>query len=109
MIKVSVLYPSKPGGHFDVDYYLNVHVPLAVKLLGHALRGVNVEIGISGASPDQPAAYPAIAAFLCDSIDGFAQAFTPVATQLLDDIPNYTNIEPVIQFSQVHEFVLAQA
>ena len=28
-------------------------------------------------------------------------AFTPVAGQLQGDIPNYTNIEPVIQISDI--------
>ena len=29
MVKVSVLYPNKPGSRFDVEYYLNTHMPMA--------------------------------------------------------------------------------
>jgi len=29
MVKVSIFYPSRHDSHFDVDYYLNTHMPLA--------------------------------------------------------------------------------
>ena len=29
MVKVSVLYPNKPGSRFDIEYYLNTHMPLS--------------------------------------------------------------------------------
>jgi hypothetical protein len=31
MMKVSVLYPNTPGTHFDMNYYLAHHMPLAVR------------------------------------------------------------------------------
>jgi uncharacterized protein (TIGR02118 family) len=101
MIKVSVLYPSKPGNRFDVDYYLTVHMPMAARLLGTAVREISIEIGIGGFAPNQPAPYAAIVGFTCDSLEAFTAAFTPVAGQLQGDIPNYTDIEPVIQISQI--------
>jgi uncharacterized protein (TIGR02118 family) len=109
MIKMSVTYPNKPGGHFDADYYLTVHMPLAARLLGHALNAVTAEIGVGGGAPGVPATYAAIAGFTCDSVDAFMQAFLPVADQLRGDIPNYTNIEPVIQFSSLTEFPISPA
>ena len=36
-----------------------------------------------------------------DSLAEFQAAFAPVATTLLGDIPNYTNVQPVIQISEV--------
>jgi uncharacterized protein (TIGR02118 family) len=101
MIKVSILYPSKPGSRFDVDYYLNVHMPLAIKLLEPALKGVSVEIGVSGAMPDQAPPYAAIVGFTCESAQAFSDAFIPVAAELQGDIPNFTDIEPVIQISEI--------
>ena len=38
MIKVTVLYPNKPGSHFDVEYYLNTHMPMSARLLGVAVK-----------------------------------------------------------------------
>jgi len=41
MIKVSILYPYRENGKFDVEYYCGTHMPLAAKLLAgrrHAAR-----------------------------------------------------------------------
>ena len=103
MIKVSVLYPSKPGNRFDVDYYVQVHMPMARRLLGAPVKAISVEIGIAGGAPDQPAPYAAIAAFTCDTVQDFISAFMPVREQLQGDIPNYTDIVPHIQISEIRE------
>jgi uncharacterized protein (TIGR02118 family) len=103
MTRISILYPSKPGHRFDVDYYLQVHMPMAARLLGSAVKSISIEIGVSGAIPGQPAPFAAIVGFVCDSAQSFGTAFTPVAAQLQGDIPNYTDIEPVIQVSEIRE------
>lgn len=107
MIRVSVLYPNKPDARFDADYYLNVHMPMTARLLGSAMQSVTAEIGLSGETPGEPAPFAAIAAFTCVSIDAFLKAFLPVANQLQADIPRYTDIEPVIQFSSLNDFLPA--
>jgi len=74
---------------------------MSIERLGPALRGVTVERGLSGVTPDSPPTYIAICHFFFDSTDAFMQAFLPHAEALQGDIPNYTNSEPVIQFSEV--------
>jgi uncharacterized protein (TIGR02118 family) len=106
MVKVSVLYPNKPGSHFDADYYLSIHMPMAVKLLGSALKSATAEIGIAGGAPGEAAPFAAIAGFTSESVEAFMQAFTPVVEQLQNDIPKYTDIEPVIQISNLNKFAL---
>jgi len=103
MIKVSVLYPKKPGNRFDVEYYLRVHMPMAKRLLASALKEISVEIGIGGEAPGEPAPYAAIVGFACESVEAFTNAFVPVAGQLQGDIPNYTDIKPIIQISEIRE------
>lgn len=100
MIKLSVLYPNQAGSRFDVDYYLGVHMPMAKRLLGEAIQDVSVEIGIGGEAPGTAAPYAAIAGFVCASVDEFLSAFNPVRDQLQNDIPQYTDIKPVIQISE---------
>jgi uncharacterized protein (TIGR02118 family) len=107
MIKVAIAYPSKPGSRFDADYYVRVHMPMAAKLLGQAIKAATAEIGIGGETPGDPPPYAAIAGFTCESVEAFVEAFTPVADQLQGDIPNYTDIKPVIQFSNLVEFPIA--
>jgi uncharacterized protein (TIGR02118 family) len=101
MIKVSILYPNKPGSHFDVEYYLNSHMPLASRLLEPALKAVQVEIAADGASPDQVQLFAAIVGFTCESLAAFDEAFQLHAAELRADIPNYTDIEPIIQVSTI--------
>jgi len=101
MVKVSVLYPNKPGSCFDVEYYLNTHMPMAARLLGPAVKAITVEIGVSGEQPGSQPPFAAIAGFTCESLHDFVEAFTPVAGDLQGDIPKYTDIEPVIQISDL--------
>jgi uncharacterized protein (TIGR02118 family) len=101
VIKVTVLYPNKPGSRFDVDYYLNVHMPLAIRLMEPALKGVSVEIGVSGATPDQAPSYAAIVGFTCESAKAFNEAFEPHRAVLMADIPKYTDTEPLVQIGEI--------
>ena len=36
-----------------------------------------------------------------ESIDAFVQAWGPQAQQIVGDVPNYTNCDPIIQISTV--------
>jgi uncharacterized protein (TIGR02118 family) len=101
MIKVSILYPNRPGCRFDWDYYLNQHMPMTIEKLGGALKGVSVERGLTSETPDSPPLYVGMCHLLFDSVEAFLAAFTPHAAALQGDIPNYTDVEPGIQFSEV--------
>ena len=101
MIKVSVLYPNEEGKNFDMDYYLNSHIPMVQEKLGAALKACNVDQGLGGAEPGSPAAFVAMAHLLFDSAEAFQGAFGPNAEPIMKDIPNYTDIEPAIQISEV--------
>jgi uncharacterized protein (TIGR02118 family) len=101
MIKVSVFYPNKKGDTFDMDYYCSRHIPLVQRLVGPALKGVSVEQGLGGATPGSPATYVAMGHLLFDSTDAFQKTFGAHAEAIMGDIPNYTNIEPIIQVSEV--------
>ena len=101
MIKVSVLYPKQEGSRFDMDYYCATHMPLAQKLLAPAIKGIAVEQGICGNTPDSPPTYAAMGHLLFESLEAFLAAFVTNATALVDDIPNYTNVQPTIQISEV--------
>jgi len=101
MVKVSVLYPNKPGSRFDVEYYLNTHMPMAARFLGPAVKAITIEIGRPSPGQDAPPPFAAICGFTCETLEDFMGAFSPVASQLQGDIHNYTDIEPVIQISDI--------
>jgi len=97
VIKVSVLYPNRPGA----KYYCEKHMPIVQQKLGSACKRVSVEQGIAGMAPGAPAAFVAMGHLYCDSAEAFQAAFAPHAQDIMGDIPNYTDIEPTIQISEV--------
>jgi uncharacterized protein (TIGR02118 family) len=101
MIKVSVLYPNKPGSHFDMNYYVAKHMPLAMRLLNKGLRKTEVDAGIQGTAPGEPPAFHGGCQFYFDSIEAFADAWGPAAKEIQADIPRYTDVAPVIQFNEL--------
>ena len=100
MIKVSVLYPNREGRKFDTAYYLNHHIPMVRQLLGSALAGVAVEQGISGEEPGSPAPYVTTCHLLFDSVQAYQTSFGPHAQEIAEDIPKYTDSEPLIQIGE---------
>ena len=101
MIKVSVLYPNGEGKTFDIDYYSNQHVAMLGKLLGDAVKGATIEKGLAGGAPDSSAPFAAMGNLYFESIEAFEKSFGPNAEQIMGDVTNFTNIEPIIQISEV--------
>lgn len=101
MIKVSVFYPNTAGGTFDMQYYLDKHMPMVRQKLGVALKGMAVEHGLGGGQPGSPPVYVAMGHLLFDSVEAFQGAWGPHADAIIGDVPNYTNTQPTIQLSEV--------
>lgn len=100
-IKVSVMYQNGDGKTFDMDYYNNKHIPMVQERMGGALKETTVEKGLAGGAPGSVAPYLGIGNMYFDSLEDFQNAFGPHAEEIMGDIPNYTNSEPVIQISEV--------
>ena len=103
MVKISILYPNKDNARFDMDYYLNKHMPMSIELLSiHAgFQSVSVEKGIGGGAPNEAPSYIAICHYGFDSVESFMAAYIPNSATLQGDMPNYTDIEAIIQVSEV--------
>lgn len=101
MIKVSVLYPAGESTKFDMDYYCTSHMPMVKQKLGAALKSMAVEGGLAGGAPGAPPTYSAMGHLYFDSVAEFEGAFGPHAAEIMGDVPNYTNVEPIIQISEV--------
>jgi uncharacterized protein (TIGR02118 family) len=103
MIKISIFYSNTKGSRFDMNYYLTKHMPASIKKLSAStgFRSVSVERGVGGGAPGSDPTYLAMCHYLFDSAEDFLAAFNQHAELLQGDIPNYTDIEPVIQFSAV--------
>lgn len=101
MIKVSVMYANTPGARFDFDYYVNKHIPLVKARLGAACKGCTVDRGMAGGEPGAPATYIAIGHVFGDTIEALQAAYEPYAAEIMGDVPNFTDLTPMAQISEV--------
>lgn len=101
MIKISVFYPNEQGKRFDMEYYCKNHIPMVQQKLGAQCKGVAVEQGLGGGEPGSRAKYVAMGHLYFESVEEFQTAFGPHAEAIMGDIPNYTDIRPTIQISEV--------
>jgi uncharacterized protein (TIGR02118 family) len=101
VIKVSVMYPNTPGARFDHTYYRDKHMPMVKAKMGAACSSYTVDKGLAGGAPGTPATYVGMCHIFADSVESFQAGFGPNAAEILADIPNYTDIAPVMQISEV--------
>lgn len=100
MFKVSVMYPNQPGTRFDVDYYVNRHMQLVQELMQpEGLVKIAVDKGIS--APGQPALYHCIGQLFFNDPAGYERSIQKHGKQLRGDIPNFTDVTPIRQVSEV--------
>jgi uncharacterized protein (TIGR02118 family) len=102
MIRVTVLYPNKPGAKFDIDYYTKKHMKLVKAKFGSmGMVRSEVDKGIAGMPPGSPAPYFAMGYMLFNSIEELQKADAKYGKDLAADIPNFTNIQPQFQISEI--------
>ena len=93
MIRLSVFYPNGEGSNFDHDYYRSTHVPMALKAWG--LPSAEIDKGMDGP-------YVAGVHFRFESQEAVAAAMgAPETGEVLADLANFTNIQPIIQTSEI--------
>lgn len=101
MIKVAILYPNGEGNTFDMDYYTNKHMPMAAGLFGDKLKAMVIDKGLGGGAPDSEAPYVAIGYFYFADLVTCQTQMGTHSEALRADVPNYTNIKPELQISEV--------
>jgi len=98
VIKLTVMYPDAEDAYFDMDYYINKHIAMVQEKCAPAVRSCTVEQGVGG--PDG-VCYRVIAGITVDSMEDFEKYVAPNDPEFAADVPNFTNIRPVIQVSEV--------
>ena len=103
MFKVSVMYPNEEGVRFDFEYYRNTHLKLVEEQLKpFGLLKTGMDKGISGGA-GQPAPYVCVGHLYFDRADGYDEGVKTAGTVLRADIPNFTNVTPIRQISEIVE------
>lgn len=103
MIKMSVYYPADGGSKFDHDYYRTHHMPLIKERLGDACLRYEIEKGLSSREPRSAPPFVAACHVYSPSLGTFQEAFAPHRSEIVADVGNYTDIVPIVQFSEVIE------
>ena len=100
MVCLTVFYPNTPGSKFDRDYYLHNHIPLVqTRLTPVGLLGVDIDEGLAGAGPDIPPTYVMIGRLRFETLDALQAALATHGPELLGDIANFTDAQPVMQIN----------
>ena len=101
MFRVSVMYPNQEGASFDFDYYKTTHMEMVQrKLKPFGLIRTEVDKGISGGG-GQPAPYICVGHLYFESQQGYDKGIAEAGPALRGDIPNFTNLTPARQISEI--------
>jgi uncharacterized protein (TIGR02118 family) len=101
MIRVSVMYPNEDDGRFDHDYYETEHRDLVRDRLGpHGLLRIEADRGLAGME-DAAAPFVAAGHLYFETVEEFEAGLEAHGEEILGDIPNFTNLEPVLQVSRI--------
>ena len=101
MIRMSDMYPTTAGKKFDYDYDANKHMALVKQRMGAALLRCEVDKGMAGAVPGSPAPFTAIGHLYFNSVADLQGVMKPHGKELMADVPNFTDITPQVQISEV--------
>ena len=101
MIKMTVFYPYDGSKRFDMGYYVDNHVAMVKEKVGDALLKVTVERGLGGPGPGMPPVYTTMCGLYFDSMEDLQTYCAPHSPSFDADLPNFTDITPVIQISEV--------
>ena len=102
MFRISVQYPSGKGKKFDVAYYTDKHMPMVQdRLNGFGLVRYEVDKGLAGGAPGSEAPFICTGHLYFNSLDDFQKGMAAHGQEFFADVPNYTNIQPQIQISEI--------
>ncbi len=103
MFKVAILYPNGEDKTFDMDYYEKKHMPMVAGFLGKNLKFYEIDKGLSGRTPTDKVPFVAIGYFYISDVAEYNKAIAQNRDAVISDFKNYTNIQPVIQISEIKQ------
>ena len=104
MFKIAILYPNGDDKNFDMHYYENKHMPMVAGLLGENLKFYEIDKGISGRTPSDKAPFVAIGFFYVRDVADYNKVIGMNRDSIISDFKNYTNIQPIINMSEIKHF-----
>lgn len=100
MVKLTVMYPYREGCRFDMEYYVNHHI--AIHKQDPNVLGIIIEQGLNAFRGGEIPEMACVAHFFYESIGKLNESRTPEkAVKQLADLPNFTDITPFDQISEI--------
>lgn len=99
--KVEILYPNGDDKTFDMDYYEKKHMPMVAGFLGKNLKFYEIDKGIAGRTSNDKPPFAAIGYFYINDVAEYNKAIAQNIDTIINDFKNYTNIQPVVQISEI--------
>jgi len=101
--KVAILYPNGDDKTFDFDYYEKKHMPMVAGFIGKNLKFYEIDKGIAGRTANDKAPFAAIGYFYINDVAEYNKAIGQNINTIVSDFKNYTNIQPVVQISEIKQ------
>ena len=92
-----------------MEYYENKHMPMVAAFLGNNLQFYEIDKGIAGRTPNDKVPYLAVGYFYVKDMAAYNNVISQHKEAIISDFKNYTNIQPVIQVSEVRQVVYSKA
>lgn len=105
MFKVTILYPNGDDKTFDMDYYERKHMPMVAGFLGKNLKFYEIDKGLAGRTPNDKAPFVAVGYFYIGDVAEYNKAIAQNREAVIGDFKNYTNIQPVVQISEIKQVI----
>ena len=100
-VTFTAMYPNTEGSNFDIDYYMNKHIPLVQKLWGNKLLKTQVVSDLPNPLTGDAPTYRVIAHLEVTNKTDLISLIEAHGKELGEDFPNYSDIKPVIQVSEI--------
>jgi uncharacterized protein (TIGR02118 family) len=101
MIVLTVVYPNSADAHFDMAYYTARHMPMVGALCKDFGVGTMRVLQGTSSMDGGEAGYAALTMIEFPSADDVHKALAAHGAQIVGDVPNFTNIQPTLQISDV--------
>ena len=93
---MTILYPKTDDATFDMDYYTSTHMPMVAKAMGDGC----MNWGAMSVSTEK---HVAMGWIVIDSMETFNAGMAEHGAAIMADVANYTDIQPVMQTSEIVE------
>ena len=97
---VTVLYPNTDGVRFDFDYYVKHHLPMIQRAHGPAVSSIVLRRGTETPDGGKPPYVATLTITIRDQA-AFDRNEEVHRDGMIADVPNFSNVFPVIQIDEI--------